>query len=187
MTNLLILIAFLIYTTGIFFVKNIFVLFGIFLVNIFLTICLKIPIKKALYNLYKFSFVIIITFVFNILFGYFKEAFIISFKLILVCNIGFIYSFSAGFSNIIYSLEKLFYPMKMFKVNPKDITIMINIAITSIPIFFRNINQILTAIEAKGVKRYSFKSLKYTCKILLFSIFQKTNEIELTLKIKNYE
>lgn len=187
MSNLFILIAFLVYTSSIFFVKNAYILLGLLAFHIFLMITLKIPLKKTSYNLYKYSFIIIITFFFNILFGYFKEAFEISFRLILVCNIGFIFSYKMGFSNIILALEMLFCPLKLFQINPRDITLMINIALTSIPIFIRNISQTLTAMEAKGLKRYSFKSLQYTCKILLFSIFKKTNEIELTLKVKNYD
>ena len=187
MINLIILIAFLIYTSSIFFIKNINLLLVILAFQILLILTLKIPFKKVIYNLYKYSFVIIITLIFNILFGYFKEAFLISFKLILVCNIGFIFSYKMGFSNIIFALEQLFTPLKLLKINPKDISLIINIAITSIPIFIRNISQILTTMEAKGLKRYSLKSIKNTCKILLFSIFEKTNEIELTLKVKNYE
>lgn len=185
--DLCILIAFLIYTSGIFFIKNIFALLGILALNICLMISLKVPLKQAILNIYKYSFVIFITFIFNILFGYFENAFWISFRLILVCNICFIFSYKMGFSKIILALEKLFYPLKIFHINPKDITLMINIAITSIPVFIRNISQTLTAMEAKGLKRYSIKSLKYTSKLLLFSIFKKTNEIELTLKVKNYE
>ena len=187
MTNLIILIAFLIYATGIFFIKNTYLLFCILLINILLMLIFRISIKKALINLYQFSFVVMITLIFNILFGYLKEAFIISFKLILVCNICFTFSEKLGLSNILLAIEKLFCPLKIFKINPKDITLMINIAITSIPFFFRNIGQTLTAMEAKGLKKYSFLSLKYTCKLLLFSIFKKTNDMELTLKVKNCE
>lgn len=187
MLNLSILIVFLIYTSGIFFIKNIYILIGILTLNILLMLIFKIPLKKAIYNIYKYSFVIIITFIFNILFGYFKEAFLISFKLFLVCNIGFIFSYKMGFSNIIIALEKLFTPLKLLKINPHDITLMINIALTSIPFFIRNISQTLTSMEVKGLKKYSIKSLKYTSKLLLFSIFKKTNEMELTLKVKNCE
>ena len=185
--DLIFLIAFLIYTTGIFFIQNIYILLGILVFNILLMLVLKVPLKKAILNIYNFSFVILITFIFNILFGYFKNAFLISYRLILVCNICFTFSYKMGFSNIIIAIEKLFTPLKLFKINPKDITLMINIAFTSIPVFIRNISQTLTTMEAKGLKKYSFESLKYTSKILLFSVFKKTNEMELTLKVKNYE
>ena len=187
MINLAILITFLIYTSSIFFIKNVSMLLGILTINTLLMILLKIPFKKAIYSLYQYSFVVLITLIFNLLFGYYQDAFIISLKLILVCNIGFIFSYQMGFSNIIFALEKLLSPLKLLKINPKDITLMINIAFTSIPVFIKSINQTLTAMEAKGLKRYSFLSLKYTCKLLLFSIFKKTNEIEMTLKVKNYE
>ena len=158
MLNLLALIIFLIYTSGIFFINNIYMLLGILIFNILLILFLKVPLKKICYNFYKYSFIVIITFIFNILFGYFKEAFLISFKLILVCNICFIFSYKMGFSNIIFALEKLFSPLKLLKINPRDITLMINIALTSIPIFIRNISQSLTTMEVKGLKKYSFKS-----------------------------
>ena len=187
MIDLFALIAFLIYTSGIFFIKNIYILFLIIAINTLLIFIFKIPLKKAFYNIYKYSFIIAITFFFNIMFGYFKDAFIISYKLILVCNICFIFSYKLGFTRIIFALEKLFTPLKLFKINPKDITLIINIALTTIPVFIKNISQTLTIMESKGLKKYSLKSLKYTCKLLLFSIFKKTNDIELTLKVKNYQ
>ena len=92
MLYLIALIVFLIYTSGIFFINNIYILIVILAFNILLMLIFKTPIKKAFYNLYKYSFIVFLTFIFNILFGYFKEAFMISFKLILVCNICFIFS-----------------------------------------------------------------------------------------------
>lgn len=184
--ELFFLIAFLLYTSGIFFIKNTIFLIFVLALNIILIVVFKIEIKKIINYLYKCMFLIILYFIFNFLFGYFKEAFLISFRLLLVCTISFIFSSTMGFSNIIFSLEKLFTPLKVFGINPKDITLMVNIAITSIPFFIRYINQTLTTMESKGLKRYSIKSIKYTCKILLLSIFKKTNDIELTLKVKNY-
>lgn len=187
MLNLFCLICFLVYTSSIFFIKNMYLLLAILLLNIIITFFSKIPFKTIIYSIYKYLFIIILTFFFNIIFGYYKDAFIICFKLILVCNIGLVFSYKIGFSNIIISLEKLFTPLKIFKINPKNITLIINIAITSIPIFIKNLNQTLTTMEAKGLKKYSIKSLKYTSKLLLFFIFKKTNELEFTLKVKNYQ
>ena len=63
---------------------------------------------------------------------------------------------------------------------------MINIAITFIPVIFRELEQTSLALKNKGVKPYSIISIKYACKLLVISIFKKTNDIELTLKSKNY-
>ena len=91
-----------------------------------------------------------------------------------------------GTNNIISALEKLFYSLKFIGISPTDLSLMINISITSIPIFIRDINQTLFAMQNKGLKKFSFKSLKYTSKLILLSLFKKTSELELTLKVKNY-
>lgn len=91
-----------------------------------------------------------------------------------------------GTTNILISLEKLFTPLKIFGISPTDISLLINIAITFIPIFLKEIEQSMISLQNKGLKRYSIANMKYTLKFLLISIFKKTNSIELTLKSKNY-
>lgn len=186
MKNCFLLSLFIFYTTSIFFATNTYILTIFFIINITLILILKIPLKRTLENLYNFSFIVILTFLFNILFGYYLDAFYISIKLILVCNISFIFTYTMGFYKIISSLETLFSPLKIIGISPSDISLIINIAITFVPIFIRDINQTLFAMQNKGLQKYSFKSLKYTFKITLFSLFKKTNELELTLKNKNY-
>ena len=156
------------------------------MINLFLIILLKINFKKVILNIQKFSFVIIITFIFNFLLSDLKYALLISLKLLLVCNVTFIYTYKTGLLNIISALQVLLAPLKLIGISPQSIALIINIAITSIPIFIRDINQNLLVMKSKNLKIYSFKSLKYTSKIIFLSIFKKTNELELTLKSKNY-
>jgi len=186
MKNCILLLLFIAYTTSIFFINNNYALAIFFIINIALIFVLKISIKRTLENLYKFSFIVFITFLFNILFGYYVDAILISIRLILVCNISFIFAYKMGFCKIVTALETLFTPLKFIGISPSDLSLMINIAITSIPIFIRDINQTLFAMQSKGLKKYSFASLKYATKILLYSLFKKTNDFELTLKVKNY-
>ncbi|MCX4303423.1 MAG: hypothetical protein K1W33_07180 [Clostridia bacterium] len=186
MKNLILLLMFILYTTSIFFVSNWIALLGFLIINLILIIALKIPFSRVLNNLYKITFIVAITFIFNILFGYLKEAILISVRLYLVCNITFIFTYKMGTTNILISLEKLFTPLKIFKISPTDISLLINIAITFIPIFLREIEQSVLSLQNKGLKRYSIDNIKYTFKFLLTSIFKKTNSIELTLKNKNY-
>lgn len=186
MKNLILLLLFIAYTTSIFFISNWMVLFGFIITNLILIIALKIPFKRVLINLYKVTFIVTITFIFNLLFGYFQEAILISARLYLVCNITFIFTYKMGTTNILISLEKLFTPLKIFGISPTDISLLINIAITFIPIFLKEIEQSMISLQNKGLKRYSIANMKYTLKFLLISIFKKTNSIELTLKSKNY-
>ena len=186
MKNCILLLMFIAYTTSIFFISTPYALAIFFIINIALILMFKISFKRAAISLYNFSFVIFITFLFNFLFGYYIDAILISIRLILVCNISFIFNYMMGTNNIISALEKLFYPVKFIGISPTDLSLMINIAITSIPIFIRDINQTLFSMQNKGLNKFSLKSLKYTSKILLLSIFNKTNKLELTLKAKNY-
>lgn len=186
MKNLILLLMFIAYTTSIFFISDWIVILACIFINLILILAFKIPFKRVLDNLYKFTFVVAITFIFNILFGYIKEAILISIRLYIVCNITFIFTYKMGTTNILISLEKLFTPLKILGISPTDLTLLINIAITSIPIFLREIEQSTLALQNKGLKRYSISSIKYTLKFLLISIFRKTNSIEMTLKSKNY-
>lgn len=186
MKNLILLILFIVYTTSIFFISNWITILGFILINLILILALKIPFKRVLNNLYKFTFVVTITFIFNILFGYLKEAILISIRLYIVCNISHIFTYKMGYANILLALEKLFTPLKLLGISPADLSLMINIAITFIPIFLKELEQITLSMQNKGIKKFSFAHIKYTFKILLTSVFKKTNDIELTLKSKNY-
>lgn len=171
------LILFIVYTTSIFFISNPILIGACALINITLVFALKINFKRVLINIAQVTPIILITFIFNILFGYFKEAILIAIRLYIVCNITFIFTYKMGITNIFGILEKIF---------SKDISLMINIAFTFIPVIFREIETSMLALQSKGLKRNSISSIKYTFKLLLISIFKKTNEIELTLKNKNY-
>ena len=71
MKNCILLLLFIAYTTSIFFVSNPYALIIFFIINIALILMLKIPLKRTFTNLYNFSFVVFITFLFNFLFGYY--------------------------------------------------------------------------------------------------------------------
>lgn len=186
MKNLIILLLFIFYTTSIFLTSNWIVILCFAIFNITLIILYKIPYKRILYNFYKITFIVAITFIFNLLLGNFKDAILISIRLYIVCNITFIFSYKLGTTNILIALEKLFTPLKFIGISPTELSLIINIAITAIPIFLREIEQINLSMQNKGIKPYSITNIKYICKFLLTSIFKKTNNIELTLKSKNY-
>lgn len=186
MKSLIFLLLFIVYTTSIFFISNWIAIFSFICINIILIFVLKINFKRVLISLYKYTPIILITFIFNALWGYLENAILISIRLYIVCNITFIFTYKMGITNILIALEKLFIPLKLFGISPTDLSLMVNIAITFIPVIFREIEINFLTLQSKGLKRYSISSIKYTFKLLLISIFRKTNDIELTLKCKNY-
>lgn len=186
MKNLILLLLFIAYTTSIFFISNWIVFLGFICINLMLILAFKLSFRRVFVNLYKVTPIILITFIFNLLFGYLEEAILISIRLYIVCNMTFIFTYKMGTTNILIALENLFLPLKILGISPTDLSLMINIAITFIPVIFRELEQTSLALKNKGLKSYSISSMKYTFKLLIISIFKKTNEIELTLKNKNY-
>lgn len=152
MISTLKLIILLTYTVVVFFVKNYIVLLIIALLNITLMLLFKVPKLKALKNIYFLSFFIAFTAVINFLVADANTAILIAIRLVLVCN--FTYTFQYIFSpmELAKAVETLCFPLKIFGINPKDISLIINIALTFIPILSNELSQIKYALKAKGVR-----------------------------------
>ena len=186
MLNLFLFITFLAYVFFIFATNNIIFQLIVLFINIILILVFRIPIKKTFINLLFLMPFILITSLFNLIFGTLNECLLITLKLILVCNITYIFKSSFGTTNILNSIEVLFSPLKLLGISPKDISLIINIALTFIPTLIRDLEQIKYCLKIKGSNKLSINNIKYTFKILLTSIFKKTNYMELSLKSKGF-
>lgn len=186
MIDLILFITFLIYAFLIFAINNITIQAIFLILNIVLMFCLKIPFKKAISNILFLTPFIIITSIINLFFGEPFKALLIAYKLIIVCNITFIFKYSFGTTRIIKTIELLFSPLKIFGINPSDLSLIINIAIIFIPTILQELTQIRNSLASKACKISSIQGLKCTSKIILTSIFKKTNDMELALKAKGF-
>ena len=189
MKNIIKFILFLIYVIGIFFINNYFLLGIILLFNIFLLIISKISIKKSVINLMKLLPFILFTTLINIIFANLKEALLITIRLILVCNISYIFSKTITYLEFADVIEKLFYPLKIFKINPKDISLIVTIALSFMPIMKDELFQIKNVLKVKGInttKINLIKNINLIFKPFFISVLQRVNEIELSLKEKAY-
>ena len=87
-------------------------------------------------------------------------------------------------------IEKIVYPHKIFKINPKDVSLMVTIALSFIPIMKDEIRQIKNVLNAKGIYPSNtnlIKNASLIFKPFFISILQRTNEIEMSLKAKGYQ
>lgn len=184
MLQILSFIFFITYVYIIFTFKSFSYIFIALTANIIILLLCKLSFKKAFLNILKLMPFIIFTAVLNLLFSDIREMFLIALKLTVVCNVTFIYKNAVGVTAIIETIEKIFLPLKFIGISPKDISLIINIAFTSIPIFLREIKDIQNALISKGIKRYSISNIKYSSKLILISLFKKTNDLELSLKAK---
>lgn len=188
--NVVKFILFLIYTISIFFIKNYILLTLILFINISLMIISKININKAIKNLIKLMPFILFTVVINIIFVDLEFAILIGVRLILVCNISYIFSKTISYTEFGEVIEKLLFPLKIFKVNPKEIGIIITIALSFMPILKDELLQIKNSLKAKGMNMTNINLIKNAnliFKPFFVSVLQRINEVEMSLRAKGYE
>lgn len=188
--NVVKFILFLIYTISIFFIKNYILLTLILFINISLMIISKININKAIKNLIKLMPFILFTVVINIIFVDLEFAILIGVRLILVCNISYIFSKTISYTEFGEVIEKLLFPLKIFKVNPKEIGIIITIALSFMPILKDELLQTKNSLKAKGMNMTNINLIKNAnliFKPFFVSVLQRINEVEMSLRAKGYE
>ena len=190
MKNLIKFTLFLIYTVGIFFIKNYIILGIIAIFNIIVMLTIKINIKTAINNLIKLLPFILFTIVINILFADLNFGILIGIRLILVCNLSYIFSKTMTYTEFGDVIEKLMYPFKIFGVNPKEVSLVITIALSFMPIMKNEFEQMKNVLKVKGIKPTNFnllKNLSLIFKPFFVSVLQRLNEIEMSLKAKGWQ
>ena len=189
MIDIIKFILFLSYTISVFFISSYYGLFAMAIINLILIIVLKIEVKKTLRNILQIMPFIILTAVINLMFQDITGATYVFIRLILVCNMTYIFSKVMTTTKLAIVLEKLFLPLKLFKIDPKDISIVVLIAITFIPILRNELTQIKYSLKSKGMNTNFFnilKNLNLIFKPFFVSILQRTSQIEIALKSKAY-
>lgn len=188
--NIIKFVFFLLYIISIFFIKNNIALIGALIINIILILIYKINLKKLLNSLSKISIFVLITALINVFVVDINYAILIGIKLILVCSITYIFSTTLSYMEFATVIEILSYPLKLIGVNPKDIGLLITIALSFIPILKEELSRIRYVLLVKGFKINTINILKNTNIIfqpLFVSIMERINEIEYSLKAKGYE
>ena len=190
MRNLIKFILFLMYTIGVFFVED-YISFGLIAIfNIILMLILKINLKNAMNNLIKLLPFILFTVAINMIFADLEFSILIGVRLILVCNLSYIFSKTISYIEFAEVIEKIVYPLKIFSINPKEIGLVVTIALSFVPIMKNEFSQIRNVLKVKGIKPTNFnllKNLGLVFKPFFISVLQRLNEIEMSLKAKGYQ
>ena len=188
--NIIKFILFLIYVVGIFFINNYIILGIIAIFNLILMIISKINVKKSIINLIKLLPFILFTAVINLIFANLDFAILITVRLILVCNMSYIFSKIITYLEFAEVIEKLCYPLKILKINPKEIGLIITIALSFMPIMKDELFQMKNVLKVKGInlsKINLIKNINLIFKPFFISVLQRVNEIEITMMAKGYQ
>lgn len=188
--NIIKFVFFLTYVILIFFVKSNIALIGALAIDIILIIAYKINLKSLIDNLIKISIFVLITAIINAIVVDINYAVIIGIKLILVCIMTYVFSKMLSYMEFATVIEDLAYPLKLLGVNPKDLGLLITIAISFIPILREELEKIKYVLLAKGFKVNTIniiKNMNIVFKPLFVSIMERINEIEYSLRAKGYQ
>lgn len=178
-------IIFLIYTILIFIIKDLKILVIMLLLNIILTKITKISFRELIYNLKIYFPFIMFTILINIIFDSTYAGILIGIRICICYNATYLYSKTVTLTEISDTIQKILYPLKIFKININNVGIIICISICIIPILRNEINTITYSIKSKG-RKMNIKSIMIMIRAILISILKKTNEMEKTLISKSY-
>lgn len=189
MKNVVKFISFLLYTILIFIVTDYRFILLILLINISLMLINKIKLKNAVKSILRLLPFIIIVVLVNFILMSKEDAVLVGVRLILVCNVTYIFTRNFTPQQLSDSVEKILIPLRIFKLNTRDIGIMISIAVAFIPILIDEGNKIKNSLISKG---FDVKGLNMIKNINLFlvplivSILKRVEHIENALKSKAY-
>jgi energy-coupling factor transporter transmembrane protein EcfT len=173
------------YTILIFFVHGV-LLPAFFAINIAAMIITKItPAQAARYLLSFLPFMLLAAAV-NIAFGAAEDAAKLTLRLIFICNITQCYKKAVSAENLANAIETLFSPLKVFKIEGKDIGLMVCISLAFIPVLRRDFTHIRTALRARGMK-LTASNMKYLLRPFFIGILQRTDGISRAIRTKGYD
>jgi energy-coupling factor transport system permease protein len=185
MKNVIILLLFLTYTFVVFFTSNYLVLGAFCILNILIMILARVKVKPALQYMVSLLPFILFAAVINIFLADKHTALLFFIRLMVVCNSTHSFKYILSSTQLADAIETLLSPLKLCKVNPRDISLMIRICIAFIPVLARELEQIKQGLRAKGMEM-KVKNVQYLLKPFLYGIFKRTDEIADALRAKAY-
>lgn len=185
MRNIILFLIFILYATFIFFISHAALLVAVLVINILAMLLFKVKITAVVENTVKLLPFILLTVAINCILSHYEYAILVAIKLILVCNITFIYSKTTTVREIASTIKNFCMPLKLIKVNPDDIELLVCISLSMLPILKREYLQLKDACDAKGMDM-NVKNMKPIFTKLMISIMKRVNEIEESVIEKGY-
>lgn len=185
--KLIFLIAISVY---IFTVKDYFTLNIVLIISIAMLVLSRIKLINYIKAIVNSIYFVIITFVINLLFSDIIYSFMISYRIFIMIIFTLILTLTTKPMDIVYGITNLLYPLKIFGVNTKDISLMVGIGISFMPILKNEYIQVKQAQIAKGYYPKIRDIKKYSLCIFvpyLTNCFKRVDEMSIALRAKGYE
>lgn len=186
MKNILKFVLFLFYTIFLFLIKDVKILILAILLNFIVTFLLKINLRNIIYSTKTFLPFVVVTIFFNIFLASVQEGILIGIRIMICYHATYLFSQTMTVLQVADAIQKISMPLKLVKVNTKNIGMMISISICMLPILKREMETLIKTMNAKG-EQLKPNNMVILMKTMLISILKKTSQMEKTLLAKAYE
>ncbi len=157
--------------------------------NFIVSLIVNLPLKKHFKVLTSNLRFIIFIVICNILFSDIDSSLKVGLRLFMAIDYTYIMGYYFNPSRIRTAFKYLLYPLKIFKINIDDVTLIIAIAFSFVPILIDEARMIKLSLRSKGFD-FKFSNLITRPHIYLItflnSIFDRLDELEKSLIIKTY-
>lgn len=166
---------------------------GVLLIYIFIMILLtNIGLKKYLISIRHISYLMIGIFIINVIFKVDIITNIVNvLRVIEIVLYTSIITITTSESELIYSLDLLFTPLKIFKINTNKISFILTLAIRFIPNIIDQINIILKSLLSRGIDFKTNKHKILLIKSIIIPTFnlsiKKADDLADSLELRSYD
>ena len=190
-TYTLALVAFILYTLAIFQIKSTGVVVICFLIQLVMLFMIDINMKKFLSKFRSILPFLIFTIIFNVIFnGNVFEPLIMGVKILIAWGATNILSQKMPTAVLAGAVANLLCPFKLVGIDVDEITLIITIAISFIPILESELGSIKNALMAKNFE-FNLKNLLTRPHVFISTyvgaVFNRIDEIEKSLMAKAFE
>ena len=143
----------------------------------------KIKLKNMLLNLRPFLFF----FVF-ILFSRdeLAQGIIVVWRFVLLVILSSILTFSTSTSQMVYAIEKLFAPLRIIRINSRDLALMVSATIRFIPVLFLEANNVMDAQRSRGANIKKIRNIRLLMASLLRKTFNRASNLADAIESRCY-
>lgn len=164
--------------------------FTIFTIFILLIIILsKLNFSSLLRNLRPFFFIFLFILIMYVFFSRNKldQGILTIWRFILFISIASILTFTTTLTDMVTAIEKLLKPLKLFKINPRTIALLIALTIRFIPALFLYADRIKDARLARLGNLKNIKHIKLFFLPLLERVFKSASNLSDAMLSRNYQ
>lgn len=155
---------------------------------ILLILISKIKLTNLLRSIRPFLFFFIFILLMYSLFSrnQFNQGIITIWRFTLLIIIASILTFSTSVSQLVYAIEKLFTPLKLIRISPRNLAVMVSATIRFIPLLFQEANKVRDAQKSRGANLKKIKHIAGLITTLLRKTFNKASNLADAMESRCY-